>query len=749
MSITLNPKISKKHTQSPITQIRIISQETQILLTQSGILYILSNSSLTPFTTLQDNDKITTFDIIPSAKQNFLLLLLGTEQGTLYLINNSGNIQKTIKEAHKGSIIKIKFSKDYQTITTSGEDNSVKLWSKSGMLRSEIFKSDSPIYSFEWSSDSQNIVLSGSRVVTIKSIKPGNKDVVCKICDFGVALLTKWSRLEDIFFVASEDCRVSVFDCFGRGVSKSEAFEYPFSSGDWILGTDKFILFSIKEIVVFNRNAKVRSRVLMGEVGMTMALSENSNKFYIGLANGNLQTGYVNIFEEITYKNVNIDFQQRNQLVFSDIHSDYMEKVNLGNKEVLGVETFNDMIMILVQNQCFVYKIDNFVTPVVFEIKDEPLLFSKLTSNYILLAYQTQPSYICIYDFFGKLINTIKFSSQTLNKKLLELSYESLFVIDPANSKLIKILDPLNGKVSFKFTHQNEILEIQSNNINQANQRKILIFDSNKDLYIYFVIKNIVKKIASMVYSFKWHEKLDIFVYTSDQKLVTVYNPNSFILDQELYYQCLEKKSVLKNNFISYFNNTQIYLKNYQNSKTVFSINPLAVKLIEHFNNIKIPLESRISKAVKLARFLKNKLVWAILCVFCLENRDMTSAEICLGSLENLEKVQFVYKINNLDDEILSQAYLFQMLNKEKEAENLLLKENKILNVLKMNVRNFNFLRALEIAEKSGENLYVEYVVLHRKRYLGEIGIKEELLEEFKNLRCNKTLEELKNLLKN
>jgi len=42
---------------------------------------------------------------------------------------------------------------------------------------------------------------------------------------------------------------------------------------------------------------------------------------------------------------------------------------------------------------------------------------------------------------------------------------------------------------------------------------------------------------------------------------------------------------------------------------------------------------------VKLARFLKNKLVWAILAVFLLENNDSNSAEICLGALENLEKV--------------------------------------------------------------------------------------------------------------
>ena len=56
-----------------------------------------------------------------------------------------------MKDAHKGSILIVKFSNDYQTIVTSGEDCLVKLWSRSGMLRSEFFKSDFPIYSLDWS----------------------------------------------------------------------------------------------------------------------------------------------------------------------------------------------------------------------------------------------------------------------------------------------------------------------------------------------------------------------------------------------------------------------------------------------------------------------------------------------------------------------------------------------------------------------------------------------------------------------
>ena len=67
------------------------------------------------------------------------MIATGTENGILQLLNKSGTVQKEIKDAHKGSIICIKFSNDQQTIASSGEDCILKLWSRNGMLRSEIY----------------------------------------------------------------------------------------------------------------------------------------------------------------------------------------------------------------------------------------------------------------------------------------------------------------------------------------------------------------------------------------------------------------------------------------------------------------------------------------------------------------------------------------------------------------------------------------------------------------------------------
>ena len=50
---------------------------------------------------------------------------------------------------------------------TGGEDGAVKIWSKSGMLRSTLATNTSPVYCVSWSPDSQVGKLNRGRVGNI------------------------------------------------------------------------------------------------------------------------------------------------------------------------------------------------------------------------------------------------------------------------------------------------------------------------------------------------------------------------------------------------------------------------------------------------------------------------------------------------------------------------------------------------------------------------------------------------------
>lgn len=188
-----------------------------------------------------------------------------------------------------------------------------------------------------------------------------------------------------------------------------------------------------------------------------------------------------------------------------------------------------------------------------------------------------------------------------------------------------------------------------------------------------------------------------------------------------------------------------------QGLRSTVALNPMTLKLISLLEKPNLELEEKMQKGLKLARFLKNQLVWAVLSIFAIMNRDANTTEICLGNLESVDKSQFILQINNQEDEVVSQALFYQLINKGKEAENLLIKERKFYETVKMFVKNFEFRKALKVAKKVKEkrqdqNWLVDYVVLQRKRFIEEIGAEKETDSLFKDMNSKRTLEEIKQI---
>ena len=81
-------------------------------------------------------------------------------------------------DGHKGAVLKVKWNHDGTGLLTSGEDGSLKIWSRSGMLRSTLTQTDSPIYSAAWSSFSLSILYSHGKMMTIQPFTSTNSKVI-------------------------------------------------------------------------------------------------------------------------------------------------------------------------------------------------------------------------------------------------------------------------------------------------------------------------------------------------------------------------------------------------------------------------------------------------------------------------------------------------------------------------------------------------------------------------------------------
>ena len=753
MSIQLEKSIGKRYTDSPIVQLTPLSESMICILNQDGKIYIKKEDNSYSLFYEVENDPITVFDIVQSGKNSFDLMAVGTENGQLDIVNKTGNVQKSVKEAHKGSVIALQFSYDNQTIVSSGEDYTIKLWSRSGMLRSELAKSDSLVYSISWSLDNLVIALGSAKIITFKSVKPGIKDTVVQGSDSGAVILLKWSMQENLLLSAGEDCRYIVWDNLYRQIYKSPSFTYPFTSGFWSNFSSHIVLGNTSEIILAEKSGKLLHKLQPERMSFCLTNSPTTNHVFLGLSSGHIQRGYINLLQSISYKNFVFELKTENSISIIDIQSDYKETLDYQNNQVLNIQAFNGNLLVLTTGQSYIYKTENFITPVIFDNAKDPFLFSQLSSQGALIAYRAAQSYGHIYDLKGKLVCNFKLPTQLINKKLVSYSYESLSMVDPANAKIIQFLDSRTGKPTSQYTHQNEVIEICLNHVADENQRKLIFIDTNKDIYLYHVAKNMVKRVASLVISALWHENLDIFVYTTFDKLQIVYSPNCLFIDQDLVKHLSITQAISVKNEINDFYDNVVLLHNINNINTVHSINPLVSKLLETLTRKDKALDVKVNAAVKMARYLKDKTVWAVMAAFCIENRDTQTSEIALSELESIEKVQLVSSINTVENSEVAQARLLQLLNKNTEAEKLLMNAKQYYEAVKMHVQNFDFSSALKVAQTTAKksadlNWLQDYVLLYRERYFSDVGVKGEVSDEFKGLKPQKTIEEIRELKK-
>nr|XP_046169772.1 intraflagellar transport protein 80 homolog [Oncorhynchus gorbuscha] len=114
-----------------------------------------------------------------------------------------GCIEKSA-EAHKGAVLARRWNYDGTALITAGEDGHVKIWSKSGLLRSTLA-----------SPDSDRILYTSGRLLIIRPLQPSAKVQQWKSHD-GTILKADWNSVNDLILSSGEDCKYKVWDSYGR-----------------------------------------------------------------------------------------------------------------------------------------------------------------------------------------------------------------------------------------------------------------------------------------------------------------------------------------------------------------------------------------------------------------------------------------------------------------------------------------------------------------------------------------------------
>lgn len=165
----------------------------------------------------------------PGSSETFLVT---SAEGKLQLMSGkNGRIEKNV-DAHRGACLAGRWSHDGAGIVTGGEDGSVKIWSRSGMLRSTLAQNGQPVYALCWSPDSQSILYASGGLLTIKALAPNSKPLQWKAHE-ALILCCDWSATNGKIVSGGEDCRYRVWDTFGRQLFNSGGHDYPITSISW------------------------------------------------------------------------------------------------------------------------------------------------------------------------------------------------------------------------------------------------------------------------------------------------------------------------------------------------------------------------------------------------------------------------------------------------------------------------------------------------------------------------------------
>jgi len=169
------------------------------------------------------------------------VFLLSFTDGSFGMYNKQGREEWRSKDAHKGAVISLRWSREGNAIVTAGEDGCVRVWSRTGMLRSQLAALAAPVYALAWGSDGDRVAFSSGKDVVIKPLQPAGKHVQWSAHEHSI-LCMDWGVGNLI--TGGEDCRFKVWDAHGRLLHCSQPLEHPVTSIAWSSSGDVFAVGS-------------------------------------------------------------------------------------------------------------------------------------------------------------------------------------------------------------------------------------------------------------------------------------------------------------------------------------------------------------------------------------------------------------------------------------------------------------------------------------------------------------------------
>ncbi|XP_033637607.1 intraflagellar transport protein 80 homolog [Asterias rubens] len=651
------------------------------------------------------------------------VFVLTSTDGKFLLISKSGRVEKSV-DAHRGAVLSGRWSYDGTAMATAGEDGQVKIWSRSGMLRSTLAQTGSPVYSIGWSPDSDQVLFTNGRQLIIKSLQANAKPVQWKAHE-GVILKVDWNPVNNLILSGGEDCRYKVWDSYGRQLYSSHAHEYPIVSVSWAPDGQLFAIGSFNTLRLCDKSGWSYA-LEKPNTGSLFSIAWSGDGTQVAGACGNGHVIFAQVIERrLEWKNFEVVVVSKKTIHVRNVTNDAKEKLEFRDR-IIKTSVGFDYVVVATSSQCYVYSTKNWNTPMIFDLKEGTVTLIIQAEKHFAIV---DSAGIHLYTYEGRLLSSPKFAgmhSDTLSAQSLCVSNDTVAVRDKTDEKLVHLFDAATSRQvdSKPLAHKLEIIEIALDQCGPASERHIAIVDKNRDLYL-STVRNVGKapkivKLGNMISSLAVNDGTNMLAALQDSKLTVWFYPSAAYVDRDLLPLTIMVKDASefgKNPQIVDFLGNHLTIRRADGALVSTGISPYPAMLHDLVNN------GRWEDAVRLCRFVKDQALWACLAAMGSYAKELNTVEVAYAAIDAADKVQYILHIKELPLKDVRNAEMALFCGNSQDAEGILLQAGLVFRAIMMNVGLYNWDRGLELAVK--HKTHVDTVLAHRQQFLENFEKKE------------------------
>ncbi|KAK1790557.1 hypothetical protein P4O66_014018 [Electrophorus voltai] len=475
--------------------------------------------------------------------ENFVLT---STDGKFHFVSKTGRIEKSL-EAHRGAVLAGRWNYDGTALITAGEDGQIKIWSKSGMLRSTLAQQASPVYSVAWGPDSDRVLYTLGRQLVIKPLQPGSKVLQWKAHD-GIILKVDWNSVNDLILSGGEDCKYKVWDSYGRLLYTSSPNDYPVTSVAWSPDGEVFAIGSFNTLRLCDKTGWSYA-LEKPSTGSVFSLAWSADGTQLAGACGNGQVIFAHIVEQRwEWRNFEVTLTKRRTMQVRNVLNDAVDILEFRDP-VIKASLAHGHLVVTTPLQCSIYSTKNWNTPLIFDVKEGTVSLILQAERHFLLA---DGGGIYVYSYEGRLVSSPKFPgmrTDILNAQSASLSNDTIAIRGKSDEKVVYLFDAQTGKAlgdGKPLVHKMEVMEVALDQCGPSSERKIALIDKNRDLYVLAVRRlgrdQTLHKLGTMVHTMAWNDSANILCGIQDAQFTVWYYPNVVFVDKGLLPKTLFTK---------------------------------------------------------------------------------------------------------------------------------------------------------------------------------------------------------------